>query len=72
MQDLRALVPLLNPVTSPFFAFCTDDRNPLEIAHEGHLDYLIRLAISLGWSRWPPIAAPRSAPPMPSACVTGA
>ncbi|MHC0614500.1 adenine deaminase [Komagataeibacter oboediens] len=57
-KDLRALVPLLNPVTSPFFAFCTDDRNPLEIAHEGHLDYLIRLAISLGVE---PLAAYRSA-----------
>ncbi|WP_281650021.1 adenine deaminase [Novacetimonas hansenii] len=57
-KDLRALVPLLTPATSPFFAFCTDDRNPLEIAHEGHLDYLIRLAIAEGVE---PLAAYRSA-----------
>ncbi|PYD46923.1 adenine deaminase [Novacetimonas pomaceti] len=57
-KDLRALAPLLTPATSPFFAFCTDDRNPLEIAHEGHLDYLIRLAIAQGVE---PLAAYRSA-----------
>ena len=29
-------------------AFCTDDRNPLDIAEEGHIDHLIRSAISAG------------------------
>lgn len=57
-KDLEALVPLLNVATSPFFAFCTDDRNPLEIAHEGHLDFLIRRAIELGVE---PLAAYRAA-----------
>jgi len=57
-KDLEALVPLLNVATSPFFAFCTDDRNPLEIAHEGHLDFLIRRAIELGVA---PLAAYRAA-----------
>ncbi|GAN88994.1 adenine deaminase [Gluconobacter frateurii M-2] len=57
-KDLEALVPLLNLATSPFFAFCTDDRNPLEIAHEGHLDFLIRRAIELGVE---PLAAYRAA-----------
>lgn len=57
-KDLEALVPLLNVTTSPFFAFCTDDRNPLEIAHEGHLDFLIRRAIELGVE---PLAAYRAA-----------
>lgn len=57
-KDLEALAPLLTVETSPFFAFCTDDRNPLEIAHEGHLDYLIRKAIALGV---PPLAAYRAA-----------
>ena len=28
----------------PSCAFCTDDRNPLDIAEEGHLDYMIRTA----------------------------
>ena len=57
-KDLEALVPLLTVATSPFFAFCTDDRNPLEIAHEGHLDFLIRRAIELGVE---PLAAYRAA-----------
>ena len=43
---------------SPFIAFCTDDRNPLDIAEEGHLDFIIRTAIALGA---PPLAAYRAA-----------
>ena len=27
---------------------CTDDRNPLDIAEEGHIDHLIRALIALG------------------------
>lgn len=57
-KDLHALAPLLTLETSPFLAFCTDDRNPLDIAEEGHLDFIIRTAISLGV---PPLAAYRSA-----------
>ncbi|MDQ4061301.1 MAG: amidohydrolase family protein, partial [Pseudomonadota bacterium] len=47
-KDLHALVNLITPETSPFCAFCTDDRNPLDIAEEGHIDFLIRTAIRLG------------------------
>lgn len=47
-KDVRRLAPLLTPVTSPFLAFCTDDRNPLDIAEEGHLDHLVRTAIAAG------------------------
>jgi len=47
-KDLAALVPLINEFTSPFLGFCTDDRNPLDIDEEGHLDYLVRRAIALG------------------------
>ena len=47
-KDLRALVPILDANTSAFVAFCTDDRNPLDIAEEGHLDHSIRTAIELG------------------------
>ena len=47
-KDLNALAPLLNGKTSNAMGFCTDDRNPLDIAEEGHLDYLIRHAIELG------------------------
>lgn len=47
-KDLHALAALVTADTSAFLAFCTDDRNPLDIAEEGHLDYLIRTAIALG------------------------
>ncbi len=57
-KDLAALAPILTERHSPFLAFCTDDRNPLDIADEGHLDYLIRTAIRLGA---PPLAAYRAA-----------
>jgi adenine deaminase len=57
-KDLHALAPLITERHSPFIAFCTDDRNPLDIAEEGHLDYIIRTAIRLGA---PPLAAYRAA-----------
>jgi adenine deaminase len=47
-QDLAALVPLIDEFTSPFLGFCTDDRNPLDIDEEGHIDHLVRRAIALG------------------------
>ncbi|HUA01344.1 MAG TPA: amidohydrolase family protein, partial [Candidatus Aquilonibacter sp.] len=47
-KDLKALVSLVTTRLSPFLGFCTDDRNPLEIFREGHIDYLIRSAIRLG------------------------
>ena len=57
-KDLHALAPLLTIQTSPCLAFCTDDRNPLDIAEEGHLDFIIRTAIALGC---PPLAVYRAA-----------
>jgi adenine deaminase len=57
-KDLRALAPLLTVETSPFLCFCTDDRNPLDVADEGHVDGIIRMAIALGV---PPLAAYRAA-----------
>ncbi|MET3611804.1 adenine deaminase [Rhizobium aquaticum] len=47
-KDLHALMPILTERLSPFLALCTDDRNPLDIAEQGHLDYLIRTAIAHG------------------------
>ena len=57
-KDLHALAPIITERNSPFIAFCTDDRNPLDIAEEGHLDFMIRTAIALGA---PPLAAYRAA-----------
>ncbi len=47
-KDLAALAELITTERAPFLAFCTDDRNPLDIAEEGHVDYLIRAAIRKG------------------------
>jgi adenine deaminase len=47
-KDLHALAPIINTRTAPFLGFCTDDRNPLDIAEEGHIDHLIRGAIKAG------------------------
>ncbi|MEZ4382264.1 MAG: adenine deaminase [Nannocystaceae bacterium] len=47
-KDVHALAPLIDAMTSPFCALCTDDRNPLDIATEGHVDHLIRAAIGRG------------------------
>ena len=50
-KDLHDLAPVISDLTAPFLAFCTDDRNPLDIAEEGHLDFIIRSAIRLGAPR---------------------
>jgi adenine deaminase len=47
-KDLHALMSILTERLSPFLALCTDDRNPLDIAEQGHLDYMIREAIRNG------------------------
>ncbi len=45
-KDLDALAEILDENTSSFIALCTDDRNPLDIKHEGHIDSLIRRLIA--------------------------
>ncbi len=57
-KDLEALAPLITERNAPYICFCTDDRNPLDIAEHGHLDYMIRTAIALGA---PPLAVYRAA-----------
>ena len=47
-KDLDALADLLTPLTAPYLCLCTDDRNPLDIAEHGHLDYMIRRLIAKG------------------------
>ncbi|MCX8996627.1 adenine deaminase [Rhizobiaceae bacterium BDR2-2] len=47
-KDLHALLPIITERLSPYLALCTDDRNPLDIAEQGHLDYMIREAIANG------------------------
>ena len=47
-KDMHALAPLLTERHAPYLCLCTDDRNPLDIAEHGHLDYMIRTLIDLG------------------------
>ena len=47
-KDMHSLAPILNDYTSAYCCLCTDDRNPLDIAEHGHLDYMIRTLIALG------------------------
>ncbi|SFN53172.1 Adenine deaminase [Roseovarius lutimaris] len=57
-KDLIALQPVLTDITAPYMCLCTDDRNPLDIAEEGHLDHMIRTLIARGT---PVLAAYRAA-----------
>ena len=57
-KDLDALAEILTERTSPYICLCTDDRNPLDIAEYGHIDYMIRELISKGIS---PLAVYRAA-----------
>ncbi len=47
-KDLDALAEILDENTSAYVALCTDDRNPLDIHEEGHLDSSIRRLIAHG------------------------
>ena len=47
-KDAKTLAKLVNEFQSPFLGFCTDDRNPVDIAEEGHIDHVIRTLIAEG------------------------
>jgi adenine deaminase len=47
-KDVRTLSPAINAETSALCGFCTDDRNPVDIFEEGHIDFLLRTAIAQG------------------------
>jgi len=49
-KNLEALLPLVTEATKHRFCFCTDDRHPHDIAREGHIDHVVRKAITLGLS----------------------
>src|SRR6056297_58151 len=57
-KELEALAPLLTDITAPYIGLCTDDRNPLDIAEDGHLDHMVRTLIARGT---PALAAYRAA-----------
>lgn len=47
-KNLEALLPVVNEFNLSQCMFCTDDRHPDHIRHEGHIDYMVRRSISLG------------------------
>ncbi len=47
-KNLKALAPLIQPHTAEFCSFVTDDRNSLDLILKGHIDSMVRDAISFG------------------------
>ena len=47
-RNLEALAPLLCDKYVERCMFCTDDKHPSDLLEKGHIDYIIRRAISLG------------------------
>ncbi|MFQ5832889.1 MAG: adenine deaminase [Candidatus Thorarchaeota archaeon] len=47
-KDLKNLAKLIEPHTAMFCSFVTDDRNTLDLIEKGHIDSMIREAISYG------------------------
>ena len=57
-KNLDVLSDVLTERTSPYVCLCTDDRNPLDIAEHGHIDYMIKKLLAKGIS---PLAVYRAA-----------
>lgn len=47
-KNAHTLLPLINSYTSSVMALCSDDRNPADIFHEGHINYIVNLGLKLG------------------------
>jgi adenine deaminase len=47
-RNVAALAPLLTEATWSRIAFCTDDRKPVDIIVQGHIDHAMRTAIAAG------------------------
>lgn len=47
-RNLADLLPLVTPHTARRFLFCTDDRTPVHLLEDGHIDAMVRQAIALG------------------------
>lgn len=53
-RDIEALLPAVDEVNAHRCFFVTDDREPIDLLREGHIDFCIRKAIKLGC---PPLRA---------------
>ena len=47
-RNLQALMPLLSSQYADRCMFCTDDKHPNDLLEKGHIDYIVKKAISLG------------------------
>lgn len=47
-RNLLSLLPLVTGLNSRLCHFCTDDRNPVTLLSEGHIDDIVRQAIAWG------------------------
>jgi len=47
-RNLEALLPAVAAENAGRFCFCTDDRHPADLKHEGHIDHVVRKAVRLG------------------------
>jgi len=47
-KDAEALLPLLDDYASAVIGLCSDDRNPADIAREGHINWIIDQALRAG------------------------
>ena len=47
-RNLEALMPLLTGKYADRCMFCTDDKHPNDLLEKGHIDYIVKRAISLG------------------------
>ena len=47
-RNLEALMPLLTGKYADRCMFCTDDKHPTDLLEKGHIDYIVKKAISLG------------------------
>lgn len=46
-RNLADLLPIVTPANSRRCCFCTDDRHPGDLLRQGHIDHLLRKAVSL-------------------------
>jgi adenine deaminase len=47
-KNLQDLIPIINDFNSSHVSLVSDDRDPIDLRENGHVDYLVRLCISLG------------------------
>lgn len=47
-KNFNTLIDAVNSRNFPYFSFCTDDRNPVDIMNEGHIDFMVKSAVKKG------------------------